>query len=138
MNTTTLIRIRQTVMMGVERDGMLSLKGIIFLLLCALCGQTVAAQDPASTARIYADSANALYNLDFSTAQQGYEALTKTYPDNPDYWNALASSLWLKITYDQQKLNIESFSGKATFGTKESKEGVNPEDEKRLRDTVAT
>ena len=79
-----------------------------------------------------------MYNLDFSTAQHGYETLTRTYPDNPDYWNALASSLWLKITYDQQKLNIESFSGKATFGTKESKEGVSPEDEKRLRDTVAT
>jgi len=126
------------VMIGVDRDGMLSLKGIIVLLLCALFCQPVVAQDPASPARLYADSTNALYNLDFSTAQQGFEALTRTYPENPEYWNALASSLWLKITYDQQKLNIESFSGRASFGTKDSKEGVSPEDEKRLRDTVAT
>jgi tetratricopeptide (TPR) repeat protein len=133
-------------MMGVEREGMLSLKGIIVLLLCALfCQPLLAAQDAASApgatvdpARLYADSTNALYNLDFNTAQRGYEALTRSFPDNPDYWNALASSFWLKITYDQQKLNIESFSGKASFGTKESKESVNPEDEKRLRDTVAT
>jgi tetratricopeptide (TPR) repeat protein len=129
------------VMMGKERDGMLSRKGIIVLLLCLLLSRPLVAQDPAGPAgpaRLYADSTNALYNLDFNTAQRGYEALTRSYPDNPDYWNALASSLWLKITYDQQKLNIESFSGKATFGTKESKEAVSPEDEKRLRDTVAT
>jgi tetratricopeptide (TPR) repeat protein len=125
-------------MIGVERDGMLSLKGIIVLLLCALFCQPLLAQEPAASARLYEDSTDALYNLDFSTAQHGYEALTRSYPDNPDYWNALASSLWLKITYDQQKLNIESFSGKASFGTKESKEGVSREDEKRLRDTVAT
>jgi len=124
------------VMIGVDRDGMLSLNGIIVLLLCALFCQPLVAQDAANPARLYADSTNALYNLDFSTAQHGYEALTRTYPENPDYWNALASSLWLKITYEQQKLNIESFSGKASFGTKESKEGVSPEDEKRLRDTV--
>jgi len=117
---------------------MLSLKGIIVLLFCALFCQPLLAQDPAGPSRLYADSTDALYNLDFSTAQHGYEALTRTYPENPDYWNALASSLWLKITYDQQKLNIESFSGKASFGTKDSKEGVSPEDEKRLRDTVAT
>jgi tetratricopeptide (TPR) repeat protein len=118
---------------------MLSLKGIMLRLtllplICALLVQPVSAED---ARQIYSESTDALYNLDFSTAQHGYEALTRQYPDNPDYWNALASSTWLKITYDQQKLNIESFSGKGTFGTRESKEGVNPEDEKRLRDTVA-
>jgi tetratricopeptide (TPR) repeat protein len=143
-------------MIGVERDGMLSLKGIMwnkaangarfefiarhsrlvfFLLACALFAQSLSAQDPS---HIYSESTDALYNLDFSTALHGYEALTREYPDDPAYWNAVASSIWLKITYDQQKLNIESFSGKATFGTQESSEGVNPEDEKRLRETIAT
>jgi tetratricopeptide (TPR) repeat protein len=154
-------------MIGVDRDGMLSLKGImvgkkaanyanyakepqclaapsrnsrnsrliLFLLLFLSPLEWLRAQDPN---RIYAESTDALYNLDFSTAQRGYEALTGSHPDNPDYWNALASSIWLKITYDQQKLNIESFSGKGTFGTRESKEAVNPEDEQRLRQTVAT
>src|SRR4051794_18158220 len=138
MNMRRLITIRPTVMIGVERDGMLSLKGIIVLLLCVLFGQPLRAQNPASPGRLYADSTDALYNLDFSTAQRGYETLTRMYPDDPDYWNALASSLWLKMTYEQQKLNIESFSGNASFGTKDSKESVSAADEKRLRDTVAT
>src|SRR4051812_37330031 len=122
-------------MKGNERAGILSRKGIMFFLACALLVQTAVAADPQS---IYQESTTALYNLDFSTAQDGYETLTKDYPENPDYWNALASSLWLKITYDQQKLNIESFSGRASFGTREAKDEVNATDEKRLRETVAT
>jgi tetratricopeptide (TPR) repeat protein len=96
-------------------------------------------QRPASAAdpkQIYDQSTNALYNLDFSTAERGYETLTHDYPENPDYWNALASAVWLKITFDQQKLNIESFSG-SSLGTKDSRDTVNPVDEKRLRDTLA-
>jgi len=46
--------------------------------------------------------------------------------------------MWLKILYDQQKLNIESYSGSATFGTKDSKDAVNANDERKLRETVAT
>ena len=128
-------------MTGNERDGMLSLNGIMFrgsilvvavVFACSLVAGA-AAVDPK---QLYAQSSDAMYNLDFNTAQRGYEALTREYPDNPDYWNALASSIWLKITFDQQKLNLESFSGRSTFGTKESHEKLNPEDEKRLRDTI--
>src|SRR2546422_6359328 len=135
------------VMTGVERDGMLSLKGIMFskrrgafrlvatVVLCLLLLQYAAAE--ADPSQIYRESTNALYNLDFSIAQSGYETLTREYPDNPDYWNALASSIWLKITYDQEKLNMESFAG-PSLGTKDSKDSVNPADERRLRETLAT
>lgn len=77
-----------------------------------------------------------MYNLDFNIAQQGYETLTREYPDNPEYWNALASSIWLRILYDQEKLSIEGFSG-GSLGTKDSKDSISAADEKRLRDTVA-
>ena len=103
-------------------------------MVCLLV-QSALAADAQQT---YRESTDALYNLDFSTAQSGFEGLTREYPDNPDYWNALASSIWLKIIYDQQKLNIESFSGNSRFGTRDAKESVNPVDERRLLETVAT
>ncbi len=124
-------------MSGNERDGMLSLKGIMLfvltILVLALSSRPAFAADPKE---IYDQATKALYNLDFSTAERGYETLTHDYPENPDYWNALASAVWLKITFDQQKLNIESFSG-SSLGTKDSRDSVNPVDEKRLRDTLA-
>src|SRR5262245_25679752 len=126
----------KTVMIGKERDGMLSLKGImcsryvsVSMLLLLTCLLATSA-DPTLT---YEQSTERLYNLDFTTAQHGYETLTHDYPDNPDYWNALAASIWLRVMYDQQKLNVESFSG-GSLGTKDSRDTVSPADEKRLRD----
>src|SRR6478672_4023850 len=132
----------KTVMIGKERDGILSLKGIMFrgyvwpsIMLLVVCVTTATAStDPKL---IYDQSTDALYNLDFNTAQHGYETLTHDYPDNPDYWNVLAASILLRVMYDQQKLNVESFSGVA-LGTKDSRDVVSKADEKRLRETIAT
>jgi tetratricopeptide (TPR) repeat protein len=112
---------------------MVSQPGILMTVFALLLvGQPALAADPK---QIYDEATDALYNLDFNTAQHGYETLTREHPDNPDYWNGLASSIWLKITFDQQKLNLESFSGRS-LGTRDSKDTVNPNDEKRLRDTI--
>jgi len=106
---------------------------ILVSLALFIVGQSALAADPK---QIYDEATNALYNLDFNTAQHGYETLTREHPDNPDYWNGLASAIWLKISFDQQKLSLESFSGRS-LGTRDSKDTVNPEDEKHLRDTIA-
>jgi tetratricopeptide (TPR) repeat protein len=96
-------------------------------------GSPLFAADPPRT---YADGLNHLYSLDFAEAEDAFRSLTRDYPDNPDYWNALASSYWLKILYNQQKLNMESFTGKDRFGTAESKDNGSEAEEKQLRDTV--
>lgn len=91
------------------------------------------AADPQQT---YAQGVEKLYSLDFTQSEAAFRSLTTEYPNNPDYWNALASSYWLRILYNQQKLNMETFSGKDRFGTSESKEAVSEAEEKQLRDTV--
>jgi tetratricopeptide (TPR) repeat protein len=83
----------------------------------------------------YDGALNALYNLDFSTAEQTFESLTHQDGTNPEYWNGLASTIWLRILYEQQKMNVESFSG-SSVGTKESKDTVDPADERKLRATI--
>src|SRR5262249_55650150 len=138
--TKTFATIISVFTAGKVLDGMLSLKGIMFrrclplsLMVLACCLASPAA-DPKL---VFDEATDALYNLDFNTAQHGYETLTRDYPENPDYWNALAASFWLRIMYDQQKLNMESFSG-ASLGTKDSHDAVSAADEKRLRQTLAT
>jgi tetratricopeptide (TPR) repeat protein len=85
---------------------------------------------------IYEQATNASYNLDFETAERGFDTLTHDYPDNPDYWNALASVRWLRIALKQQKLNLETFSGRS-LGTRDSKDTVDPAEERLFRDTIA-
>src|ERR1041384_1987374 len=132
-----------TLISGNERDGMLSLKGImprhpeiwtwvpkfrvarylVFgMCLLALLPCSAFASDANV---IYEQAMEASYNLDFNTAQRSYEMLTQEYPENPSYWNALASVLWLKIAYGQQKLSLESFSG-GSLGTRDSREALDP------------
>src|SRR5438094_3819739 len=77
---------------------------------------------------LYDQATNASYNLDFEPAERGFETLTQEYPENPDYWNALASVRWLKIALKQQKLNLESFSGR-NLGTRDSRDSIDAAEE---------
>ena len=76
-----------------------------------------------------------MYNLDFAVAESAFNALIQQDASNPDNWNGLSSTIWLKILYDQQKFNSDSYSG-SNIGGRRSRDVVNPADEKRLRDTV--
>ena len=98
-----------------------------------LCVRSALAADPRET---YEEATEALYSLDFVKAEAAFGQLTETHPAEPDYWNGLAASVWLKILYDQQKLNMESFSSQDRFGTSESEDKISEEDEARLRQLV--
>ena len=90
-----------------------------------------------TTAQIYSDGVESLYNLDFDQAEEHFRRLTAAEPENPANWNQLASVLWLRIVARQEKLNLESFSG-ASLGTDDSKDIVGEQEEKQLRDTIST
>ena len=86
-------------MIGNDRAGMLSLKGIMclrFALLFAawMTFSSFAGAGATDPKQLYDQSTDALYNLDFNTAQHGYEVLTQDFPNDPVYWNAVASSIW--------------------------------------------
>ena len=107
----------------------------IVISVCLLVAQSAIAADlpPA-----YQHGVEKLYNLYFDEAEADFKNLTKEYPDDPLYWNSLASTIWLKMLYSQQKLNIESFSLKDTFGTSQSRDDLAAAEEKRLLATIDT
>ncbi len=100
---------------------------VSFLLVDAgrVVGQTI---DP--------EALEALYSLDFDLAEGKFQQLTEEDPTNPRYWNLLASSIWLKIVYEQEKMNLDSYSG-SRLGTSDSDDSVEAETEARLRRTLA-
>src|SRR5262245_11726176 len=155
-NATTFATMIRMVMIGKVRDGMLSLKGnmrdcVWRISNCELSGKlpaftlaislffmmAIPSTAAAQTALTYREAVDALYNLDFSIAEAGFNNLIKQDEGNPQYWNGLASTIWLKILYDQHKLNSDSYSG-SSIGTGSSRDTIDPVQEKRLRDTVDT
>ena len=133
--TAAFATISRMVTNGKVREGMLSLKGnIVVLVLILTTAFSVAAAQSRPT---YQDAVNALYNLDFNIGEEVFNSLIKQDPDNLEYWNGLASTNLLRILYKQQKFNVDSFSG-SRIGTRQSKDVVDPEDEQKLRSLVAT
>jgi tetratricopeptide (TPR) repeat protein len=102
--------------------------------LLLLLSNSVSAQ---SREQIYQEGTEALYNLYFSTAEQRFRTLTQMDADDPTYWSAVTSTLWLEIIASQEKLNMDSFSG-ATIGTSDSKEIVSAGMEAQLRQSAST
>jgi len=121
----------------IGRAGRRSLLKTVFVaaVVSVMLVQTAIAVDPET---VYRHGVDSLYNLDFGIAESDFKNLTTEHPENPLYWNSLASAIWLKILYDQQKLNIESFSLKDAFGTSQSKDEVSAAEEKRLNETIDT
>jgi tetratricopeptide (TPR) repeat protein len=111
---------------------------LIGLLVCfSLVAPCVFGQVSRTAEVVYAEGSNHLYNLDFPEAETAFRSLTKDYPNNPDYWNSLATTYWLKILYSQQKFNMETFSQKDRFGTDDSKDSGFEAEEKQFRDANA-
>ncbi len=81
------------------------------------------------------EALEALYNLDFDVAEGKFQQLTLDDPDNPTYWNLLASSIWLRIVYEQEKMNLDSFSG-TRLGSRDSTDAVDEQRETRLREVI--
>src|SRR5438093_10912507 len=117
----------ETVMAGNERDGMLSLKGIMsfqvaadsphspprsggewsfcsvkqFIVILSLFFLLIQSALIADPKQIYEEATNALYNLDFTTAEHGFATFKHDYSDNTDYCNTLASAIWNRIMINQ-------------------------------------
>ena len=78
---------------------------------------------------------DALYNLDFDVAERKLQALVEDAPESARLWNLLASSIWLKITYEQEKLGLDRYMGDR-LDDDGSNERLNRERETRIRETL--
>ncbi len=78
----------------------------------------------------------ALYSLDFDIAEERFRDWTERDPSNPMAWNMLASSIWLRVVYEQEKLNLETFEG-SKLGSDEARDAISPERESEFRATLA-
>lgn len=114
------------------------------LLTLALCGTLASGPVTANpiplqsstAAENEAEATHALYSLDFDEAEARFATLTEQDPGNARMWNLLASSIWLKIVFEQEKMNLDAFSG-SNFAGNDADDLVSPEREARLRSVLA-
>ena len=127
--------VNDTVTTGRVRDLVLSRKGNIvsrWVLVGLLVLMVDAGRVTGETLETVA--LEALYSLDFEVAEAKFLQLIEEDPTNPTYWNLLASSIWLKIVYQQEKMNLVGYTGS---GTRDAEDMVDAETVARLRRTLA-
>ena len=112
---------------------------MLILAVCLVSSPLAALRAPQQVETVDALIAEALYglySLDFDEAEATLLSLTEREPHYPRVWNLLASSIWLKIIFEQEKLNLASFTG-SQLGGDGSNDLVSEEREERLRDVLA-
>lgn len=129
----------ETVTKGTVRERMLSRNGIILffglVVAAGVAREGWTAAFPATESGADPAALYALYSVDFEPARESFRRMTLENPDDPEGWNLLASSIWLKVVFRQEKLNLDSFSDDA-LGTEDSDEVVSEEEEAELRRTI--
>ena len=143
---TELTTIRVTVMNGTVSERILSRKGIIVsvwalvVILVVSSGLVHAGPVRGQIAAGEADPVDpevldALYNLDFDVAERKLEVLVSDAPQNGRLWNLLASSIWLKIVFEQEKLSLDRYMGNRLDGDS-ANDQVDQERDDRLREAL--
>ena len=141
-----LTTMSDTVTNGTVSERMLSRKGIIttrwvlaiiLVMSFALVHAGPLRAQVARTGpdRIDPEVLDALYSLDFDVAERMLEVLVDGAPESARMWNLLASSIWLKIVFEQEKLGLDNYMGNR-LGGDSSNDRVNRERETRLRDVL--
>ena len=100
---------------------------ICFLFLCSpLQAQQVASgwlneTDQAKFESLRRSGLEALYNLDYDTAQKNFKEIARLYPNHPGGPSLLASGLWVKTLYQSRRLQSTLYSSQSFYSSGDDK-----------------
>jgi tetratricopeptide (TPR) repeat protein len=88
--------------------------------------QTTARTSITETERTQLDSLRrsgleALYNLDYDTAQKDFKEIVRLYPTHPAGPQLLAARLWIKTLYESRRLQSSLYSSESFFSSGDDK-----------------
>jgi len=83
--------------------------------------ETAVASDQAHFDRLRAEGFEALYGLDYDTAQAKFKELTRAFPDHPAGWQFQAASLWLKTLNGSRRLQSNLYNDDQFYEGEEDK-----------------
>jgi hypothetical protein len=84
-------------------------------------GAEAAAFDQARFERLRAEGFEALYGLDYDTAQARFKEMAQAFPDHPAGWQFQAASLWLKTLNQSRRLQSNLYNDDQFYEGEEDK-----------------
>jgi tetratricopeptide (TPR) repeat protein len=100
--------------------------GVLVTMSASAFAQTTPSAAMPATERTQLDSLRrsgleALYNLDYDTAQKDFKEIVRLYPTHPAGPQLLAARLWIKTLYESRRLQSSLYSSESFFSSGDDK-----------------
>jgi tetratricopeptide (TPR) repeat protein len=86
--------------------------------------------------RLRNEANDALYNMDYKTAREGYLRMTKVEPDHPAGYVYLANNLWLETLNASRRLNTSLYTGGSFYAQDADEDKIDPKRDREFNDLI--
>jgi tetratricopeptide (TPR) repeat protein len=108
-------------------------------IMQAASGDKDGASAPADAAefdRLRNEANDALYNMDYKTARDGYTRMTEIAPDHPAGYVYLANNLWLETLNSSRRLNTSLYTSGSFYSQDSGEDKVDPKRDREFNDLI--
>ena len=98
--------------------------------------KAVATGDAAEFDRLRNEANDALYNMDYKTAREGYLRMTQIAPEHPAGYVYLANNLWLETLNASRRLNTSLYTGGSFYAQDSNEDKVDPKRDREFNDLI--
>jgi hypothetical protein len=92
--------------------------------------------DVAEFDRLRNEGNDALYNMDYKTARERYQGMTKLAPDHPAGYVYLANNLWLETLNQSRRLTTTTYTTGSFYSQDNDEDKVDPQRDKEFNDLI--
>lgn len=78
----------------------------------------------------------AVYNIDYKTAKERFQEMTKVAPDHPAGYVYLANNLWLETLYQGRRLSTSTYTGGSFYAQDKDEDAVDPKRDREFNDLI--
>lgn len=92
--------------------------------------------DVAEFDRLRNEASEALYNMDYKTARNGYLRMTQIAPDHPAGYVYLANNLWLETLNASRRLNTSLYTSGSFYSQDADEDKADPKRDREFNDLI--
>jgi len=96
----------------------------------------VSAEDGSDFDRLRSQGFVAVYNIDYKTARERFQEMTRLAPDHPAGYVYLANNLWLETLYQGRRLSTSVYTGGSFYAQDKDEDAVDPKRDREFNDLI--
>lgn len=101
-----------------------------------ITAKPAAAADEQEFNRLRNEGNEALYNMDYLTARERFQRMTKIAPDHPAGYVSLANNIWLETLNQSRRLTTSTYTTGSFYSQDKDEDKVDPKRDREFNDLI--